>query len=149
MKLNPACRRVENIGNNAAWYEYAAVIWFWARDATAILSLLYAHTVALCLTVWQRALGALTESERAKIKKDELYFHRSTAEFISRLPMFSRHGSEGEEMPSISKFLICYTVHISPLLIYNKSILAKNTQNKTQKLHLFSLFLLFTIKIII
>jgi len=104
---------------NTAWN---ATVMFRAWDATAIFPFNYAHRVALYPC--DSAHLARWESETAKSEMDELCFHHSTAEFISRLPMFSRRGSEEKEMPSISKFLIYYTVHISPLLIYNKSIIA-------------------------
>jgi len=86
-------------------------------------SSLHTQNLALGLSVGQRTLGE-SESKRAKSKKDELCFLRLTARFISRPPMFFRSKSEGEEMPWIHKFLICYTVHIFLLLIYNKLILA-------------------------
>jgi len=50
----------------------------------------FKHTKMLCLFVWQHALGAL----RARVRKsrarrmNELYFYRSTARLIPRLPNF-------------------------------------------------------------
>jgi len=80
----------------------------------------FTHTKTLCLFVWRHALGALSESERVKSEKDELYlflilFLSLDSSIRSRLPMFSRRGFEGKEIFSIpfAEFLICYAIYSS------------------------------------
>jgi len=80
----------------------------------------FTHTNTLCLFVWRHALGALSESERIKSEKDELYLFLTLLLSLdgstrSRLPMLSRREFEGKEIFSIpfAEFLICYVIYSS------------------------------------
>jgi len=80
----------------------------------------FTYTKTLCLFVWRDALGALSESERIKSEKDELYLFLTLLLSLdgstrSRLPKLSRRGFEGKKIFSIpfAEFLICYVIYSS------------------------------------
>jgi len=89
-------------------------------STTAISPSIYAHANMLSLFVWRHALGALSESERIKREKDNLYLFLTLLLSLdgstrSRLPMFSRRGFEGKKIFLIpfAEFLICYAMYSS------------------------------------
>jgi len=116
----PICRRVENIGNNVTQRGASMRRWCDFEPETLQRFFLFTtHTESRSVYPCDNAHSA----RWARVRESRS--RRMNSIFIARqLPMFSQRGSEGEEMPSISKILICYTVNIFPLLIYNKSILA-------------------------